>query len=37
MRTERLTAGARLAPVRGRHDVYLVLGDGVRLATFRTG
>jgi beta-glucosidase len=31
------TTGARLAPVRGRHDVYLVLGAGVRLATFRAG
>ena len=31
------TVRARLAPVRGRHDVYLVLSDGVRLATFRAG
>jgi beta-glucosidase len=31
------TATARLARVGGRHDVYLVLGDGVRLATFRAG
>ncbi|GAA3337332.1 glycoside hydrolase family 3 protein [Amorphoplanes nipponensis] len=31
------TTTARLAPVRGRHDVYLVLGAGVRLATFRAG
>jgi beta-glucosidase len=29
------TVNARLDRVRGRHDVYLVLGDGVRLATFR--
>jgi beta-glucosidase len=29
------TVDARLDRVRGRHDVYLVLDDGVRLATFR--
>jgi beta-glucosidase len=31
------TVRARLAPVRGRHDIHLVLTDGVRLATFRAG
>ncbi|MFI7542598.1 glycoside hydrolase family 3 C-terminal domain-containing protein [Actinoplanes sp. NPDC049599] len=31
------TATARLDRVAGRHDVYLVLGAGVRLATFRAG
>jgi beta-glucosidase len=31
------TTTARLDRVRGRHDVYLVLGAGVRLATFGAG
>jgi beta-glucosidase len=31
------TATAPLARVTGRHDVYLVLGSGVRVATFRMG
>jgi beta-glucosidase len=31
------TTTARLDRVAGRHDVYLVLGAGVRLATFRAG
>ncbi|RSM73166.1 beta-glucosidase [Actinoplanes sp. ATCC 53533] len=31
------TATARLDRAGGRHDVYLVLGAGVRLATFRAG
>jgi beta-glucosidase len=32
-----VTTAARLDRVTGRHDVYLVLGSGVRLATFRAG
>ena len=31
------TTTAPLASVSGKHDVYLVLGSGVRVATFRMG